>query len=181
MAGLSRRIGWVFAASSSCASRWPRCKPPSAPTSSRCPGVSGLGRKSDASHPSAPLQRQSGSPRSTPILPSADCGSGGRRLRGSRFAERLAAYGIADADFRQILGESNATLRARFSNPPAWLTTIRCALAPPPAVGALPTPNVSDETTAGFLVVIAPLIPQPDVACTKVLVDPPSGDRPLEL
>jgi type 2 lantibiotic biosynthesis protein LanM len=75
------------------------------------------------------------------------------------FAQRLALDGIGENELRTLLGEPIEALRARTTDPLAWLEAIKQAFALPAVDAALPMPEtLQGQATIGFLQAIAPLI-----------------------
>ena len=77
------------------------------------------------------------------------------------FAQRLLIDGIAEDDFRRILGEPLEAVRARFSEVPAWLSEIAEAFSRPQDYGSGTISSATSEHArqlSGFMAVIEPLI-----------------------
>ena len=78
---------------------------------------------------------------------------------GSRFAERLAADGLSEADLLYCLGEPVEDVQSRLANSQGWLEQISSAFSRPAPSIPLPLPEVvRNEQTSGFLNLIEPLL-----------------------
>ncbi len=78
--------------------------------------------------------------------------------KGSFFAQRLAADGLSEAEFRFYLGEPAEALQGRLGYEPAWLKQIRQAFFASDG-SPLPYPQASDKLQhAGFLTLVEPLL-----------------------
>jgi type 2 lantibiotic biosynthesis protein LanM len=84
----------------------------------------------------------------------------------SYFEQRLAIDGMAEDEFRYLLGEPIEAVRDRLSEPPTWLIELAQAFSRPASSNQLPLLAIlEDYEMGGFLSVIKPLISQ---ACDRV-------------
>ena len=76
----------------------------------------------------------------------------------STFSQRLGVLGISEDEFRSILGEPAAAVRARCLDPPAWLNQFSEAFSDCLPHTAHPFPDETDEPIFSLLNVARPLM-----------------------